>query len=353
MDEPDVEDDEEYSLTESMIILKGECDLYCDADENGIRSELVNLFKTKLPFITNGDFDFVRRDRNIISSPVVKKEHVWDFKHVKHLCGTGRLYVRLNVSKDTLVEDEEGSITETPAPAPSTSLPSTSAEAGPSGLHAFSGFGDVSAISQNTTSDAGLSTVCSDDDENELRPSGAINSPLIDQEKVDNLTSIFPRIPRDVIESAVMTCGSLNSAVKVLLQYNAAGNDPVAIIDDDHTPEISSGPETLPQMLQRLRSKMQPRGTREKIKVDQDDLVMDVYSFYKSPDFDPTIPVFVLLKGQLAIDSGGVLRQVFSDVFYAMANNEGIKNVFNGDKNSKVPAFSNELVVNGLFEVLG
>ena len=60
---------------------------------------------------------------------------------------------------------------------------------------------------------------------------------------------------------------------------------------------------------------MQPRGTREKIKVDQDDLVMDVYSFYKSPDFDPTIPVFVLLKGQPAIDSGGVLRQVFSDFF--------------------------------------
>ena len=38
LDEPDVEDDEEYSLTESMIILKGECDLYCDANENGIRN---------------------------------------------------------------------------------------------------------------------------------------------------------------------------------------------------------------------------------------------------------------------------------------------------------------------------
>ena len=47
--------------------------------------------------------------------------------------------VRLNVSKGTLVEDEEGSITETPAPAPSKSLPSISAEAKPSGLHAFSG----------------------------------------------------------------------------------------------------------------------------------------------------------------------------------------------------------------------
>ena len=80
---------------------------------------------------------------------------------------------------------------------------------------------------------------------------------------------------------------------------------------------------------------------------------MDVYSFYKSPDFDPTIPVFLLLKGQPAIDSGGAVRQVFGDLFYAMANNEGIKIVFNGDKNNKVPAFSNELVVNGLFEVLG
>ena len=42
---------------------------------------------------------------------------------------------------------------------------------------------------------------------------------------------------------------------------------------------------------------------------------MDVYSFYKSPDFDPTIPVFLLLKGQPAIDSGGVVRQVFGDLF--------------------------------------
>ena len=39
--------------------------------------------------------------------------------------------------KNTLVKDEEGSITKTPAPALSTSLPSTSAEAGPRGLHAF------------------------------------------------------------------------------------------------------------------------------------------------------------------------------------------------------------------------
>ena len=39
---------------------------------------------------------------------------------------------------------------------------------------------------------------------------------------------------------------------------------------------------TLNEMLQRLRPKKQPRGTREKVKVDQGDLVMDVYRFFKS-----------------------------------------------------------------------
>ena len=31
LDEPDSNEDEEYSMVDSMIILKGECDLYCNA----------------------------------------------------------------------------------------------------------------------------------------------------------------------------------------------------------------------------------------------------------------------------------------------------------------------------------
>ena len=53
----------------------------------------------------------------------------------------------------------------------------------------------------------------------------------------------------------------------------------------------------LNEMLQRLRPKKQPRGIREKVKVDQGDLVMDVYSFFKSPDFDPKIPILMSFKG--------------------------------------------------------
>ena len=208
----------------------------------------------------------------------------------------------------------------------------------------------VTSQAQPTTS-AGPGISISDDDDDDIRPSGAINSAL-DQQKVDNMAAIFPTIPKHIVRNAVMTCTSVNTAVNVLLQYNTAGSSTDDGNNNVESAQIPTKPESLPQILHRLKSNMRPRGTREKVKVEQEDIVMDMYSFYKSPDFDPATPIFVYLKGQPAIDTGGVLRQVFSDVFHGIAHNEGIKHVFTGNE-QKVPVFSNELVVNGLFEVLG
>lgn len=80
---------------------------------------------------------------------------------------------------------------------------------------------------------------------------------------------------------------------------------------------------------------------------------MDVYSYYKSADFDALVPISVFVKGQPAVDAGGVLRQVFGEVFVSLSNNEGIKHIFTGEPYRKVPVFSNDLVVNGFFEILG
>lgn len=86
---------------------------------------------------------------------------------------------------------------------------------------------------------------------------------------MDNLAVIFPTISRDVIQNAIITCGNVNSAVNVLLQCNSVRNDTTGSDNEnaDYTPEILRQPKTLPQLLKRLRSKMQPRGTRKKIKV--------------------------------------------------------------------------------------
>ena len=166
---------------------------------------------------------------------------------------------------------------------------------------------------------------------------------------------MFPTIPRDVIRNAVVTCASINTAVNVVLQYGDFDNDinPSTNSGDNSNENTPHSSGSLPFVLQKLRRKMKSRGMREKLKVDPEDEVMDVYSYYKSSDFDPLIPISIYLKGQPAIDTGGVLRQVFSNVFHALANNEVIKNVFVGSKDRILPPFSNELVVNGFFETLG
>lgn len=58
-------------------------------------------------------------------------------------------------------------------------------------------------------------------------------------------------------------------------------------------------------------------------------------------------------KGQPAVDTSGALRQLFSEVFVSLLNNEVIKHIFTGQPYRKVPLFSNALVVNDSFEILG
>lgn len=86
--------------------------------------------------------------------------------------------------------------------------------------------------------------------------------------------------------------------------------------------------------------------------------MMTMFMIYQDPylklaDSDPLVPTCVYLKGLPAIDTGGVLYQVFSNAFHAVANNEVIKNISVGDENKRLPVFSNEIVVNGYFETLG
>ena len=39
--------------------------------------------------------------------PVIKENHKRDFKHVKHLCGTGRLHLSLNVPEYNMESPDE------------------------------------------------------------------------------------------------------------------------------------------------------------------------------------------------------------------------------------------------------
>ena len=60
---------------------------------------------------------------------------------------------------------------------------------------------------------------------------------------------------------------------------------------------------------------MKPRVLAEKIKVDREDLLMDILHHHKSPDFDPAFPIKIQVRGEPAVDTGGVLRQAFTEFF--------------------------------------
>ena len=203
---------------------------------------------------------------------------------------------------------------------------------------------------------------CDEIDDEELPEFGAAISLLTTDQKVTRIAAVFPGIPVPVIRSSLHPHGSIDRAVNSLLSYRMSEGeiDPVANpvsgrnIADHMTEDTERvNGENCTDVFERLRKKMLPRGMREKLKVDPEDQVMDVYSYYKIADFDALVPISVFVKGQPAVDAGGVLRQVFGEVFVSLCNNEGIKHIFTGELYRKLPVFSNEFVVNRFFEILG
>lgn len=310
----------DYSLTDSMILVKGECDLKSTYTEDDIRSELTDLFKVKLPLISKKDFDFVRRERNSITTPVVKPGHQWDFKHVKHLCGQGKLYVRLNVIKDILADKEEieGNSDDT--------AKSESTDEKPEG--------DVKSI---ICSSPATRVIILDDQE----ATTSAGSASFD-EKLANLTSIFPEEDTNIVIDTLMRYEDVELAAQSLSDKNTIS------LQKDYCDE------SVAEILKRLKKQMINEGSAEKLKVDEDDLAIDFFQYYKSNTFDARVPIKVQIRHQPAIDSGGVLRQAFCTIFGMLARNECIGlRLFTGPVCRLTPVYSSECILTGVFEILG
>ena len=81
-----------------------EVDFVTTDDELLVRNKIVGALKTQILDIAPDDFEFVKVLGKRVSTPVVADGYNWDFKHVKNLCGQGKLYVRLNKQQE---QDQE------------------------------------------------------------------------------------------------------------------------------------------------------------------------------------------------------------------------------------------------------
>lgn len=68
------------------------------------------------------NFEFVKVLGKRVSTPVVADGYNWDFKHVKNLCGQGKLYVRLNKQQEQELENISDTFEAIPVERPSTIL---------------------------------------------------------------------------------------------------------------------------------------------------------------------------------------------------------------------------------------
>ena len=311
LEESDVPE-EEYSLLDDMILLKGQCELPPNFDEKQIRNELVSLFVTKFPYISAADFDFVKRERNTVSKPIVKESHKWDFKHVKNLCGNGRLYVRLNLNSELVLRDIMDDIDPTIA-TPSSPVPQTS----------------TSNEEHATTSSSGPVIA-------------ATRSSTLISNDVEYLSTVFPDTQREVVRETVLAHQDIDSAA-------------AALCDGELENEKSDGGKckTVNDILKSVRSSMKSHALAEKVKVDREDLLMDILHYYKSPDFDPTLPIKLQVRGEPAVDTGGVLRQVFTEFFLDVSHGTTNFRLFTGPECRLSPVYSSEHILTGIFEILG
>ena len=90
---------------------------------------------------------------------------------------------------------------------------------------------------------------------------------------------------------------------------------------------------------------------KSKLSIDSNDMWSDLVTVYKGV-FDPHCQLRVSLKGQHAIDTGGVRRQVYTQVFQDFADNKVVE-LFEGSDNHLRPVVSAVSRSSGLLHILG
>ena len=276
--------------------------------------------------------------------PVVKDDHKWDFKHIKHLCGKGRLYVRLNVSKDTLFDvdtdiDQTDSVESDDGQKERTLETSLGAEIQP--FHS-----EIRHQPESNVEQLGPDISVADPQQG---TSGAasrcfhVEDSIFIQDGLNSLSNIFPNKRRELLEESLMVHQNLEAAANYLSEHESSLGDG----------NFVHGDEDAVQIFKRLKGAMKPYIFAEKVKIDKDDMLMDLFSIYKGPDFDPHVQLKLQIRVEPAVDTGGVLRQSFSSIFGEIAQGSCYQKLFRGPNTRLTPFYSSHNVLTGIFDVLG
>ena len=83
-------------------LINGYVEVFLGNSKVKIRKILTKLFKTRFTLISDKDYDFVKRIRNLISKLVTPDDFKWNFEAIKVFAGQGKLCYQLVVDENCL-----------------------------------------------------------------------------------------------------------------------------------------------------------------------------------------------------------------------------------------------------------
>ena len=86
---------------------------------------------------------------------------------------------------------------------------------------------------------------------------------------------------------------------------------------------------------------------REKLKIDKEHLLNDAMAYYKDPDCDPRKKLRIVYSGQPAADTGGVIRQFYTQLLKVIADT-----FFQGDT-YRSPVYNCDMVASVVMKLVG
>lgn len=281
----------DYPFDESTVLLKGYVNLSSQDTSTEIKEKLAEVFRTKLSLLVRSDFDFIKRDRNQLSFPVTTDSWEWDYDSIKTLCGQGKLYCRLKEPSSHLVS-------------------------------LFADDEDDSIENQLP----------------QVLPNGKKKFKSEESDVVD-----LTNVKNNSVGDGQVPCSSKNDSHVQYLQ--GLVND---LLDEQKIVKF----KTLDDSLLKLRALFSSE--KRRIKVVPTECLEEALIYYKDGDFDHNIKLSVTFKGQAAVDTGGVTRQFYTNVFDQMTTGcEEIPPMFEGKERRMLPVHNAGFLLSGLMEIVG
>ena len=311
----------QFTLKDSVIALRGVLpEIDVEARELDIRRVIADMIISggeEFLSCSRYSFEFIEANGKSLYVPAKPTGFEWSGKAVKNLAGNGQVYVRLLYDPFSNSDSEDFPVVNCRQP------PLIGDDEEPSCSMSKATLPPIGSRANNTQPPS--------------RPEADTPPTAVyDETGVMQLVQMFPTTSESVTRYI----------------YDLSRGDLACAADC-----ILSGPcfETLIALISSVV--LTGDGEGRKLKIDDneqegDDLAECVLAFYKGPRYDPHCGIRVSLCGQPAIDTGGVRRQVYSQVFERVAFSDRLC-LFDGPLDRRRPAFRISSLSAGVMRLVG